>query len=457
MFPLKYIQDHLSIQKSQVDPNRWVSGISIDSRTIQRDNVFIAIRGETHDGHRFIRDAIQKGAAAVLIDQIGADTNDIRGLPVIVVEDTLLALQELAKQYRQQFEIPIIAITGSNGKTTTKDMTAAILAQKYHVLKNEGNLNNHFGVPLTLLKLNETHEAAVVEMGMNHFGELTELCRIAQPTIGMIINVGAAHLEFFGTVEQIAVAKGEIIQNLPATGLAVLNADDPLVIKQKEKTHAKIITFAMKNKADFQVTAYDALPTSFQIQINDSSLISIPLAGLHNAYNALAAITIGRLLGVSDDQIQAAFHNFRPSKMRFETIEINGWQIINDAYNANPVSMKAALQTISQYEIKGKRIAILGDMYELGETAPQLHYEIGKVVAQFKFDQLITVGQLAKHIREGAIEAMMPATNVHWVETPIEVVDILLEMVQSEDLVLLKASRGIALEQIINTIQKERT
>ncbi|RMH68425.1 MAG: UDP-N-acetylmuramoyl-tripeptide--D-alanyl-D-alanine ligase [Gemmatimonadetes bacterium] len=438
-----------------------INQVTIDSRQVQPGDLFIAIRGEQFDGHDFIPQALAAGAKAVLVDQTWANQHTTPEVPRIIVEDTRRSLQDLARLHREQFNIPVIAITGSNGKTTTKDLIAAVLSQQYRVLKNEGNLNNHFGVPLTLLKLRPTHEIAVIEMGMNHFGELAELCTIAQPTVGIITNVGTAHIEFFGTKERIAEAKSEVIQALKPEHLALLNSDDPEVMGKIGKTKAKIITFGITTRADVRVVEYQLKPekSTFRVEYRSKGLsplcasFEINQGGLHMIYNALVAAAVGLQFGLSPEHIQAGFSQFQPAKMRFQPEHAGGLNFINDAYNANPDSMRVSLAMLHITPVRGKRIAVLGDMLELGDAAPRFHYEVGEQVAQLKIDRLVGVGALARQIAQGALAAGIPSQHVFCVGTATEAAKILVDIATPEDLILLKASRSMALERILSEIE----
>jgi UDP-N-acetylmuramoyl-tripeptide--D-alanyl-D-alanine ligase len=444
--------------------NTWeskVTGVSTDTRTIKPGDLFVPIKGENFEGHNFLADAIANGASGVLIAE-GREKleNCTQKYFAIQVPDTKRALGDLAKVYRTQFDLPLIAITGSNGKTTVKEMLASILSQRYTVLKNEGNLNNEIGLPLTLFQLEKQHQIAVVELGMSALGEIRRLAEISQPSIGIVTNVAEAHLEFFKSLDEIAMAKSELVESLNENHTVVLNADDERVMRFKNLTKAKVITFGIQHPADFQATAISfnqlKLGLEFELITPKGSLkVFIPIIGTHQVYNALAAAAAVWSITPDVNLIVQGLAKAKPSKMRMELIKVGGITIINDAYNANPKSMNAALETISQMKTTGRKFAVLGTMRELGEISVAAHLQVGTKVASLNLNYLITVGDLGQEIAIGAKQAGMKSTQVYEFESNQAAAELLASLVQSGDLILIKASRKIQLEDIVAYLQKK--
>jgi UDP-N-acetylmuramoyl-tripeptide--D-alanyl-D-alanine ligase len=432
-----------------------IKGISIDSRNIKEGDLFIAIKGERFDGHDFVSEAIKKGAWGALVERSALETRygSIGGLKnILPVEDTLSALQELSHMHRKKHPIPVIGITGSNGKTTTKEMLAGIMKQKGPVLKNEGNLNNHIGVPLTLLKLEARHRAAVVEMGMSAPGEIDMLARLVSPDVGVITNIGPAHLEFLGTMDRVAEAKAELFGNLKSNGTAVLNADDRYFETLKKKCSGRVLSFGIENKAD--VSACDIKQgtdfTDFTLTAVGSKVnVRLRTVGRHNIYNALAAAAAATTVGMSIDAVKYGLEDFAPVAMRSELKVMSGRTVLADYYNANPGSVKAAIETLISLRGDMKSVAVLGDMLELGDTADEAHREIGRTAARLGVDVLITVGTLSRHMLEGAQEAGMPKSNLFAAGSHAEAGDLLKKHSKNGDAVLIKGSRGMKMEKIM--------
>lgn len=432
-----------------------ITGVSIDSRNIKQGELFVAIQGERFDGHDFVPDAIKKGAWGALVERTALEKkfSSLSGLRnILPVEDTLYALQEMSYMHRKKFAIPVVGVTGSNGKTTTKEMLAAILKQKGPVLKNEGNLNNHLGVPLTLLKLNKAHTAAVVEMGMSARGEIDTLSRLIRPTVGVITNIGPAHLEFLGSLDAIAQAKGELLDNLGPDSTAVLNADDPYCDQLKKKCSGKIVTFGIEKEAD--VRALDIRQgtdcTELLLRAGGSSAeVRLRVLGKHNVYNAAAAAAAALAIGMSLDAVQQGLNDFTPVSMRSEIKQLQGRAVLADYYNANPASMEAALVTLMSLAPGARAIAVLGDMLELGKTTEEAHRAIGAIAAKLGVTGLITIGSLAKQIAEGAIEAGLPKDRVLQAKTHEEAAALLRTLSRPGDAVLVKGSRGMKMEKIL--------
>lgn len=426
-------------------------GVSIDSRTLRPGEAFVAIRGHRLDGHDFCADALGKGAGALVVTDLAA-VPPSRAEPVILVDDTTLALQRLARFHRARFELPVVAITGSNGKTTTKELTAAVLSVRFRVLKSEGSLNNQWGVPLTLLRLAPEHEALVIEIGMSALGEIAALAAIAQPTIGVLTNIGPVHLEFLGSLEAVQKAKGELVRAIGPEGTVVLNADDPLVLALAKEARGRVVTFGFEASAHVRArgVARDESALAFTLVIGVSSApVSLPLAGRHNVSNALAAAAVGSLVGMAPREIAEGLGRARPALHRLTWIDARGVRILDDCYNANPSSVAAALETLVE-EPGGRAIAVLGDMLELGEAAEAAHLEVGRLAARLGVERLYGFGPLSRSTVSGARAAgLLTAHAVSDLETLIEEIR---RDVQPGDRILIKGSRGMKMERLLERL-----
>lgn len=454
-----------------------VSGVSTDSRNIQPGDLFVALKGERFDGHDFAIKAAAQGAAALLLEEDKAqgicealkhEASPSPKQAVIAVEDTLSALQAMAGSYRNMFTLPVIAVTGSTGKTTTKDMIAAICSNRGPVLKSWANFNNEIGLPLTLLKLNSHHRTMVVEMGMRGLGQIRTLAKIAQPSVGVITNVGAVHMELLGSQSAIQTAKRELVETMAPGSLAVLNADDPLVRDMAEACFDKeVIFYGWQSKPSWNEcgseTAYLAATDvvtrgaegiSFRLHWGGrSAAIELPVPGIYQVSNALAAAAAALGVGASLDDIQVGLAGVKLSDMRMELIPwLENGLVINDAYNANPTSMVAALQTAHEIAAGRPLVLVLGDMLELGPLSESAHYEIGRKAATYNPVYLITVGPMAKDIAEGARdEGMDPALVVECKDREVAS-RMALQLAKPGDVVLVKASRGLALEHVVRAL-----
>jgi UDP-N-acetylmuramoyl-tripeptide--D-alanyl-D-alanine ligase len=431
--------------------NLVISGVSTDTRTICKGNLYIPLKGEKFNGHAFVKDAFAKGAVAALWEK--NEPGFPQDVPLIFVDDTLQALQRLASRYREQLSVKVIGITGSNGKTTTKDMTAAILSTQYKVQKTEGNLNNHIGLPLTLLRLEEDTEVAVVEMGMSNFGEIELLSSLAKPDAAIITNIGESHMQELGSRDGIAKAKLEIVSGLKEDGVFVYNGDEPLLTTRVQNMNLsqKTVTFGSKDNNDYYPLniSMKANGTTFTVNHHPSDSLFIPILGKHHVYNALAAISAARFLDVSWENIKSGLENLQVTKMRMEVVKRNdGLTIINDAYNASPTSMKAALELLGELKGYEKKIAVLGDMLELGKKEVEFHEEIGRLLSPNQIDYVFTYGKLGEKIATAAQPAF-PEGHVKAYDSKEALAADLAVLVSSKDVVLLKASRGMKLEEII--------
>jgi len=440
------------------NPRIKVENICTDSRKIAKGDLFIALIGEKFDGHHFAREAVEKGADGLIIDR-KVEIDSDREIFKILVNNTTKALQDLANYYRNQFEeLKVIGITGSSGKTTTKDMLAGVLKEKYSILKTEENLNNQIGVPLTLLSLQGKEEFAVIEMGMSASGEIRTLARIAEPQIGVITNVGPAHLQDLKTIQNVAGAKGELIAELPEDSLAVLNYDNEYVREMKEKFKGNnLIYFGFNKKADIRAVNVNDNEQNvcFTVQYqNQKKDIKLNIPGKHNVYNALSVIAIAREFNIGWEDIQKGLLNFDLTTLRMEIIENNDIVIINDAYNANPLSMKAGIDVLCKIA-KSRSFAVLGDMLELGDIEKEAHRKVGHYVADKNIDFLITVGKLGQLIAKGAKKKGMNAEKVIGVKNNKMAAEILTNHLKKNDSVLVKGSRSMGMEEIVELIIKK--
>ncbi|MFZ5965851.1 MAG: UDP-N-acetylmuramoyl-tripeptide--D-alanyl-D-alanine ligase [Bacillota bacterium] len=436
-----------------------ITGISIDSRTVKDGELFIPIIGEKYNGSHFISHAFQAGAKAAFITEGCEDAFEDDKYCLIKVEDTLKAFHQLAAYYLNRFNIPIVAVTGSTGKTSTKDMIYAVLSQKYKVLKNAGNLNNHIGLPITVFQLEQGHEAAIFEMGMSSLGEIDRLANIVKPHIGVITNVGLSHIEHLGSQENIFKAKMEIATYMKEKNTLIVNGDDKY-LRTLRRTHLdyKIVYAGLEENNDLMPLALKDCGehgTIFQIEEQGKVYdFSLRVPGIHNVYNALCAIVVGKTLGVEMHLIQKGLQEFEGSSMRLSITNTKmNVKLINDAYNASPDSMKAALSVLSKINSL-RKIAILGDMLEMGEQASPGHYAVGAEAAKYPIDMLIAVGRESVNIGRGAIASGLTQGKVIFCEDNREAITVLDDFLQAGDAVLVKGSRGMKMETICTYIQE---
>jgi UDP-N-acetylmuramoyl-tripeptide--D-alanyl-D-alanine ligase len=434
---------------------RTFSGVSIDSRTIGEGELFFAIRGERFDGHDFLDEALLKGGGAVVDSRPAAiPVNRL----IICVKDTLRALQDFAHFLRMKMDIPVIAVTGSNGKTTTKEMLYSILSRRFKTLKNEGNLNNHIGLPLSLMRLESDHDIVVLEMGMSAAGEIRKLCEIAVPTHGVITNIGSAHLGMLGSHEAIRNAKLEILERVE---VAVLNADDSFLmrgISEGGKFKGEIVTFSINNES--HVMAKDVQATgkgsSFNLEFKGEGVTAVDmnLHGVFNIYNALAASAVCFSLGIKIDEIKAALEGFRPFPMRFEITESAGMTLINDSYNANPSSMEGSLRELTRTGTGGRRVAVLGDMLELNEFSEIEHRNLGRLITEMNVDVFIAVGEMMNMAAEECIRSRSGRAKpeVYTFRNADDAGNEIMNILNEGDTVLVKGSRSTRMEKIAGRI-----
>lgn len=453
---LKQISEMISV-KNDITPflDISITGISIDSRKIATGNLFIPFKGEKVDGHQYVADSIRRGAAAALWQK--DVPNPPADMPILIVDDCLIALQELARGYRQELDVKVVGITGSNGKTTTKDMTAGLLGLQYKVQKTEGNYNNHLGLPLTVLGLEEDTEIAVLEMGMSARGEIEFLTKLAAPDAVVITNIGESHLLDLGSREGIAEAKLEILKGLREGGLAVINGDEPLLTNRipQMKDNIQIQTFGRGESNTLypvDITSYNG-GSRFNINLSNQSF-DLPVLGTHNILNALAAMTIAHYFSIPFEKMGEGLAKIKLTHMRMELLEgKHGEKIINDAYNASPTSMKAAIDLVSSLRGYEKRILVLGDMLELGPDEKQFHQQIGEGLDRSQIDYLFTYGQLGMEIARGARQSLSE-DKVFAYTNKQELINELVQYVDKNTLVLVKASRGMKLEEVVTSLIK---
>jgi len=439
------------------DLGRKCSGVVTDSRQVEPGHLFVPLQGERFDGCQFVPEALAKGAVACLFPKdrpVPAEWKDIDGLPLILVDDPLAALQRMAAVHRREWGGRVVAITGSNGKTTTKDLTAAVLAQKYDVHKTKGNLNNHIGLPLTLLSIPPKAEVAVVEMGMNHPGEIGLLSRLAQPDVAIITNIGDAHLEHLGSREAIAAAKLEIVQGLNPAGALLVNGDEPLL--RNVPFAGQVLRFGCRPDNDLHLLQDERVnlrQTRFTTN-RTARALTVPLIGRHMLQNALAAVLCGLYFGLTEEEVDRGLTAAQLSGMRSEWQEgPNGMQILMDAYNASPTSMRAALQLLADLEGFRCKLALLGDMLELGPEEERLHREMARHLSAEWLDALFTYGGRARWIAEEARRLGFPAERIVSSDNVGEVVRALRPWAKKGTLLLVKGSRGMRLEAIIEALR----
>lgn len=454
---IKEISEAVKGKLIQGEDGLKIDNICTDSRKIKPGDLFIALIGDKFDGHSFVKESVNKGAGAVIVEKkvsIKAEA------AIISVENTAKALQNLAHYYRMKFdELEVIAITGSVGKTTTKDMIASILQKKYKVLKSSGNFNNYIGLPLSLLSLTGNEDFAVLEMGMSEIGEIERLTEIAFPQTGVITNVGPTHLETLGTVTNVAHGKSELIEGLPSTGRAVLNYDNEYVRPMSSSFKGeKIVYYGLNEKADIyadeiKIDSHNNFSV-FNVHYKNYNLeINLNKPGRHNVYNALAAIAVGREYGVGWKDIKQALISLQISSLRMDIKEYKGSKIINDTYNANPLSMQASINVLEGISV-GKTVAVLGDMLELGTSKEEAHLRLGEFVVAKEIDFLITVGELAKLIARRATAEGMDRKQIFIVNDNQQAAEKIVNILEPDTTVLIKGSRGMKMEEIVDIVTK---
>jgi UDP-N-acetylmuramoyl-tripeptide--D-alanyl-D-alanine ligase len=448
--PLSRVAEFLSAT-GEFDHHAVAQGYSIDSRSLQPGELFFAVKGERMDGHDFVEKALEKSAVTAVVrkDQVARYPVKTR---LMAVDDTLGALQTLGAAVRRLWAKPLIGVTGSTGKTTTKEAIAHVLSTRFRVLKSEGNFNNHFGLPLMLLKLEPGHDLAVIELGMSHAGEIAALAKIAHPEIGVVTNVAPVHLEFFKSVADIARAKYELIASLPAGGAAVLNADDEYVSQFGRDFHGKVVTYGMRATADVRAENLQLNGTAgsaFEVIVGGCREKAVlPLLGAHNIHNALAAVAVGLERGLAPSEAVGALASLTPPDKRGQVVKLGNLTIINDCYNSNPKALEAMVDALAAMPAK-RRIVVAGEMLELGAAGEDLHRRSGHYMAEKKIDVLLGVRGLAQPMVDAARQAGMHA---EFVPTPEEAGEWLAREARDGDVILLKASRGVKLERALERV-----
>ncbi len=441
------------------DASKILRGVSTDTRRNIAGTLFLAIRGPRHDAHDHLKAALQGGAAALLVSSLAAVPADAT-VPVLLADDTTRALGRLATGHRSRFAGQVVAVTGSNGKTTTKEMCADILELSGRCLRNRGNLNNEYGLPLSLLEREAEHRAMVVEIGMNHRGEIAPLAAIARPTVGVITNVGTAHIEHLGSSEEIALEKGDLIASLDPDAVAVLNADDPRVLAQAERTRARVLTFGTGEGADVRAEGIIALPEGgFGFDLlygGERHEVRIPGLGEPTVPNGLAAGAAALAAGATATEVVRglARHRGVPGRMARKDLG-HGRVLIDDTYNANPQSMEAALRSLARWAREARRFAVLGSMGELGVRAPEAHRAIGRLAAELALTGLYLLGEHAEAVAAGAREAGLAPARIRVAESHAELVRILGDELGTGDWVLVKGSRSMRMERVVEALCEE--
>lgn len=437
------------------DAREEISGVVIDSRKIEPGNLFIATKGERVDGHSFIPSAFEKGCLAVICEKL---PEKLYG-PCILVADSFQALKDIAEFYRKGLSTKIVGVTGSVGKTSTKEFIAGVLSEKYNVLKTQGNFNNEVGLPLTVLQIREEHDVAVLEMGISHFGEMHRLSKIAKPDICVITNIGQCHLEFLGDRDGILKAKTEIFDFLSKDGMICLNGDDDKLDTIEQVGNIRPIRYGRNQVNDFFATDIQSrglLGSTAKVHIKNESgdydtiEANIPLPGEHMIDNAMAAAVVGKMLGLSLNQISSGIANVRAVSGRSNVMKVNHYVLIDDCYNANPVSMKAAIDLLETADTR--KVAVLGDMFELGEDECRLHREIGQYVKNKTVDVILCVGILSKNMYDGCKGTA--GKSVRWFQTKQELMVNIKELLKEGDTVLIKASHGMGFTEIVDLLKE---
>lgn len=429
-----------------------ISAISIDSRTIKPKQAFIAIKGINFDGHTFIDEAIKKGAKAIIAQSPLALSVAAPKIPFIIVKDTVMALADIARFWRNKFNIPIIAVTGSNGKTTTKDMIAHVLSARFKVLKTEDTKNNQIGLPLTLLNLNSNYDIAVLELGTNHFGEIEYLTRICLPNTGIITNIGSAHLEYLNNLKGVLREKYALIENLKEPYIAILNSDDNLLRKRMygKTKRPFVLSFGIKNQSDFFASGIKQVLGKLKFRINLKYEFTLNTLGYYNIYNALASVATARTFGIGYPDIVNRLKTYQFPAHRLNLITLKNIKFIDDTYNSNPISLKQALDTLANFRTRGRKIFVMGDMLELGRDKKLWHSKVGLKVKQ-ACDAFITVGRLSKLAAQKARDLGFDIKNIFTCESTQQARDILFKRIAltQDDIVLIKGSRLMKMEEIL--------
>lgn len=429
-----------------------IGGISIDSRTITKGDLFFAIQGKQRDGHLFVTDALENGAQACVV-QKGAETGRF-SQRFVTVENVNQALQRFSQWYRTQLQATVVAVTGSVGKTTTRNMIHTALSPYLRGVQSPANYNNEFGVPLSIAQINSGHEYAVLELGASGSGEIRELAKMAQPEIGVITAIAPSHLKHFGTLEATAQAKGELFESLSSNGLALVNGDDIFADQLISKTSARTLKVGLGEQNDFQACFLEQARDGIRFEFEGTEF-KVPVQGNHFVYAALFAIAVGKEFGLSNESLQESLARFTPVSGRCDVKQIGSWTVIDDSYNASPASSRAACQTLRNWNGTGKRIFVLGDMLELGEESSRYHREVGELVAASGIDLLFVCGKQAGSVAQGATTGGMPVERIVQAADVEGLQDEILSRLEADDIVLVKGSRGMRMERCISFLDQQ--
>ncbi|MDP2044442.1 MAG: UDP-N-acetylmuramoyl-tripeptide--D-alanyl-D-alanine ligase, partial [Candidatus Omnitrophota bacterium] len=458
MFSVNEIVEATGGKLIQGNLRNKLAGISTDSRKLNNQDAFLALRGNNFDGHDFIFPALKSGAACVIAEKTSGLTIP-KGLALIQVKNTTLALGDIARFQRQKFNLPVIAVTGSNGKTTVKEMIAWILSGDARVLKNEGTKNNQIGLPQTLIRLKKSDDFAVVEIGTNHFGEVVTLAKIALANIGIITNIGQSHLEFLKDLKGVLKEKSALLNNLAKPALAILNADDKLLkgIISQEKGPAQVFSYGIKEKSDFRASAIKLGDNEVKFKVNRKFDFVLSTPGDYNIYNALAAIAVGRIFGLDYRKIASRLAGFKFPNGRLNLVEFRGVRFIDDTYNSNPLSLSCALKVLSAMKCKGRKILVMGDMLELGRQKESLHRQAAGSITD-TCGLLVTVGSLAKLTAKAACAGGLKSKNIFSCASALEARDLLFKKIipGADDVVLVKGSRSMKMEEVFSAFALKR-
>jgi UDP-N-acetylmuramoyl-tripeptide--D-alanyl-D-alanine ligase len=461
MFRLKEVLQVTKAKLVKKSKSDFLTGVSTDSRTINKGEAFFALVGSNFNGHNFIEDAAAKGAKAIIISQENAFVKKLikqpkLSLSILKVKDTTTALGDLAKYYRKKNAIPLIAVTGSVGKTTAKEMIYRVLRDKYNALKNIGTHNNSIGVPQTIFRLNDSHGICVLELGTNHFGEISYLTKIAQPNIAVITNIAASHLEFFKNLEGVFREKKDILNGLKLPKVVLLNGDDVFLRRVKLHSGFKIFYFGQRGPCDFLASRVSLEKNTVSFLFNKKHRFRLDTLGKFNIYNALAGIACGLVLGLDIKDIQRAINNFEFPEKRLNRIECSGFSIIDDTYNSNPLSLKSAIDSLVEFKARGRKILVMADMLELGPDAVKLHKQIGSLVCQKPIDIFVTFGKLSQSAAEIARRKLKHKCDIFSFDSKIELVDFLKSKINKGDVLLIKGSRRLQMEDVVTSLRSLR-
>ena len=449
---LRQVQDWIDCEIDAAYLDRSIKGVTIDSREVKQGTLFIPFKGENVDGHRFVPQALKDGAGACFHQRDIALTEEVEG-PIIWVEDTLQALQQLAQAYLRHVDPKVIAVTGSNGKTTTKDMIESVLAPEFKVKKTQGNYNNEIGMPLTILQLDEDTEVSILEMGMSGYHEIEALSQLAQPDIGVITNIGESHMQDLGSREGIAQAKAEIVLGMKDNGLFIYDGDEPLLKPHVQKLQQRdSLSIGLSDECDYVCQLNDVEDSGIHFTINEKEAYDLPILGTHNMKNAAIAIAVGHAMNLDYETIHHNLSQVQLTAMRMEQHKkADGTVVINDAYNASPTSMRAAIDTVADMDGKQK-ILVLGDMLELGETSEVMHASVGEHTYRKGIDVVYTLGAESQAIAKASTSYVK--TNHHF-DDKDELIDALRDIIHPGAIVLVKGSRGMKLEEVVNALLED--